>query len=258
MFLIKKIIGPLLFPLPIGSLLLLVGLALLWFSRKQKAGKVFVTSGTLLLLTLSYGLLTPLTLRPLERKYPPLLTASALSTPEAPIKWVVVLGGGGVYNPQQPSSSQLSAASLARLSEGIRIQRQIPNSKLILSEGSYYQLLPIGDVMARVAQDLGVAPESIVIERESHDTEGQAELIHPLVGGDRFILVTSASHMPRSMALFTKRGMAPLAAPTDFSTLSSETLRPSLFYPNAGELRKVELAIHEYLGLAWGRLRGKL
>src|SRR5688572_5155810 len=119
MFLIKKILGPLLFPLPIGSLLLLVGLALLWFSRKQKAGKVFVTSGTLLLLALSYGLLTPLTLRPLERKYPALLSASALSTPEAPIKWVVVLGGGGVYNAQQPSSSQLSAASLARLSEGI-------------------------------------------------------------------------------------------------------------------------------------------
>jgi uncharacterized SAM-binding protein YcdF (DUF218 family) len=258
MFLFKKIIGPLLFPLPLGSLLLLVGLGLLWFTRKQKAGKVFVTTGTLLLLALSYGLLTPIALRPLERRYPALLTASSVSTPEAPVKWVVVLGGGGSYNPQQPSSSQLSGASLARLSEGIRIHRQIPDSKLILSEGNYYQMTAIGDVMAKVAQDLGVSPEAMVIERDSHDTEGQAELIHPIVGSDRFILVTSASHMPRSMALFTKQGMQPIAAPTDFSSLSSETLRPSLFYPNAGELRKIELAMHEYLGLVWGKLRGKL
>lgn len=260
MFLLKKIIGPLLFPLPIGLLLLVVGLGLLWFTRKQKAGKIFVSVGTLLLLSLSYGVLAPLTLRPLERRYPPLLTTAAVSTPESPIKWVVVLGGSGVQSPLVPSSSQLSAASLSRLTEGIRLHRQIPNSKLVLSEGNIFESGAIADVMAMMAQDLGVPADSMVLERQSYDTEAQAELILPIVGQDRFILVTSASHMPRSMGLFRKLGMNPIAAPTDFSTSGNETesLRPSLFYPRTGELRKAELAIHEYMGLAWGKLRGKL
>ncbi|HKO96124.1 MAG TPA: ElyC/SanA/YdcF family protein [Pyrinomonadaceae bacterium] len=258
MFLFKKIIGPLLFPLPIGSLLLLVGLAMLWFTKKQKAGKLFVSAGAVLLLSLSFGLLSPFTLRPLERRYQPLLSTDGVSTPESPVKWIVVLGGGGSYSSRLPSSSQLSAASLVRLSEGIRLQRQIPNSKLLLSEGNVFQSGAIADVMSTVAQDLGVAPDSIAVERQSNDTESQAELIRPMVGNDRFILVTSASHMPRSMALFRKLGMNPIAAPTDFSTQGNDTLRPSMFYPNTGELRKAELAIHEYLGLVWGKLRGKL
>ena len=258
MFLFKKIVGPLLFPLPVGSLLLLVGLGLLWFTKKQKAGKIFVTSGTFLLLSLSYGLLAPFTLKPLERRYAPLLSPASVHSPESPMKWVVVLGGGGFYSPQLPSGNQLSSASLARLHEGIRLQRQIPGSKLILSEGNIFQSGAIADLMGKAAQDMGVSADSMVLERQSSDTEGQAQMILPIVGQDRFILVTSASHMPRSMALFEKIGMNPIAAPTDFSYSATETLRPSLFYPSTRELRKAELAIHEYLGIAWGKLRGKL
>ena len=198
-----------------------------------------------------------MTLLPLERRYQPLLTTSSISTPEAPIKWIVVLGGGGASSAQLPSASQLSPASLARLVEGIRLQRQLPGSKLILSEGSIFESLPVADVMGSVAQELGVASDAVVLERQSQDTEGQAQLIRPMVGNDRFILVTSASHMPRSMALFRKVGLNPIAAPTDYSSSSRETLRPTSFYPNSRELRKAELAMHEYMGLAWAKIRGR-
>ncbi len=257
MFLFKKMVSPLLFPLPLASILLIVGLALLWFTQKQKAGKVLVTAGTFWLVSLSFGIFAPWTLAPLERQYQPLLTTS-FSTPEAPVKWIVVLGGGGSYNAQIPSASQLSPGSLSRVIEGIRLQRGLPGSKLIMSEGNIFDSVPVADIMGAVAQELGVATDAIVLERQSQDTEAQAQRIRPIVGNDRFILVTSAAHMPRSIALFRKVGLNPIAAPTDYNSYGGESLRPSSFYPSATKLRQAELTVHEYLGFAWAKMRGRI
>ena len=259
MFLLKKFISPLLLPVPFCSMLLIFGLITLWFTRRQKAGKLLVSTGALLLILFGYGVSTRWLLMPLERQYPPILAANSVTSQETqPIKWIVVLGGGGVYSSQLPSPSQLSSASLTRLIEGIRLHRQIPGSKLILSEGNIFDSGPVAEIMGTVAQDLGVGKDDLVLETQSQDTEAQAVLISPLVGTDRFFLVTSASHMPRSMRLFRKQGMNPIAAPTDFESLSSESWVPSTLYPSAGGLRKAELAVHEYLGLAWAKLRGKI
>jgi len=259
MFLLKKLISPLLLPVPFCSVLLIFGLILLWSGRRQKAGKLFVSTGALLLILLGYGVSTRYLLMPLESRYPPILTATAVTSQDAqPVKWIVVLGGGGVYSSQLPSPSQLSNASLARLIEGIRLHRQIPGSKLILSEGNIFDSGPVAEVMGRVAQELGVGRDDLVLETQSQDTEAQAAMILPLIGTERFFLVTSAAHMPRSMGLFRKLGMNPIAAPTDFGSLSPESWRPSAFYPSAGGLRKAELAVHEYVGLAWAKLRGKI
>ncbi|HVQ36353.1 MAG TPA: ElyC/SanA/YdcF family protein [Pyrinomonadaceae bacterium] len=240
-------------------MLLIVGFVLLWSTRRQKAGKLFVTIGGLLLIFLGYGISTNWLLKPLERQYQPILRVESLTAqnPE-PIKWIVVLGGGGSFSSQLPSPSQLSNASLTRLIEGIRLHRQLPGSKLILSEGNIFESGPVGEIMGQVAQDLGVDKADLVMETQSQDTEAQATLMLPLVGSERFILVTSASHMPRSMALFRKQGLNPIAAPTDFESVSAESWRPSALYPSAGGLRKAELAIHEYVGLAWAKLRGKI
>jgi uncharacterized SAM-binding protein YcdF (DUF218 family) len=258
MFLFKKLVGPLLFPLPLASFLLLLGLALLWFTRRQKAGKLLVSAGTFWLVSMSFGIFAPWTLVPLERQYQPLLTTASITTPETPVKWIVVLGGGGAYSAQIPSASQLSPATLARLIEGIRLQRQLPGSKLILSEGNIFDSVPVADLMGSVAQELGVASDAMILERQSQDTEGQAQLVRPMVGNDRFILVTSAAHMPRSIALFRKVGLNPIAAPTDYGSYGGDGLRPSSFYPTANKLRKAELAMHEYMGLAWAKIRGRI
>lgn len=259
MFLFKKIIGPLLLPMPFCLLLIIVGLILLWSTRRQKAGRLLVSAGSLLLLFFGYGISTKWLLGPLERQHPPVFNVSSFTSQDGqPIKSIIVLGGGGSYSSQLPSPSLLSNASLTRLLEGVRLQRQIPGSKLILSEGTIFGSGPVAIVMGKVAEDLGVRKEDLVLETQSQDTESQAALILPLVGTEPFFLVTSAYHMPRSMALFRKAGMNPIAAPTDFESLSGDSWTPSALYPSAGGFRKAELAVHEYLGLTWAKLRGKI
>jgi len=96
MFLLKKFISPLLLPVPFCSMLLIFGLITLWFTRRQKAGQLLVSTGALLLILLGYGVSTRWLWMPLERQYSPILTANSVTSQEAqPIKWIVVLVGGG-------------------------------------------------------------------------------------------------------------------------------------------------------------------
>lgn len=254
MFLFKKIVAPLFFPLSLCLEVLLVGIFLLWFTRRQKAGKIIVSIGVVFLIALSYGAASEMLLRPLENKYAPLTDVSAISD----IKWVVVLSGGHSPDPNRPITGQLSDASLVRLAEGIRIHRELPQSKLILSGGAVFSTITEAKVMADVAIALGVDAKNLILESESKDTKDQARLIQKIVGDNRFILVTSASHMPRSMALFQKKGMRPIPAPIGHQIKEKQKLTPAMFFPNAGRIEKMERAFYEYLGLAWARLRGQI
>lgn len=254
MFLVKKIVAPLFFPIPLCIEVLLLGLFFLWFTRKQKAGKIFVSAGTVLLATLSYDGISGMLLKPLEYKYPPLLRLESVSD----VKWVVVLGGGHRSDPQVPVTSQLSGVSTARLVEGIRLYNMLPGSKLILSGGSAFDPVPNAKVLADLALAIGVDNQDLALEQVSKDTKDQARLIKEIVGNDRFILVTSASHMLRSMTLFQKLGMKPIPAPTDHLVKERQGMGPGMFFPSAGGLSKAERAFREYLGLAWAKLRGQI
>jgi len=254
MFLFKKIIAPLFFPLSLCLEILIVGIFLLWFTRRQKTGKIIVTIGVATLVALSYGVASEILLRPLEYKYPPMTDISAVSD----VKWVVVLSGGHSPDAQLPVTGQLSEASLVRLIEGIRIHRKLPKSKLILSGGGAFSEATAAKVMAAVAVALGMDAQDLVLESESKDTKDQARLIHKVVGDSQFILVTSASHMPRSMALFLKKRMNPIPAPIGHRIKEMQKITPAMFFPSAGRIEKTERAFYEYLGLAWARLRGQI
>ena len=89
-FLLKKIVGSFFQPIPLCLFLLLLGLAFMIFTRKKKTGKVLVCAGTLVLAIFSYGGVSDLFIRPLERQYPPISDFQSLKG----VKWVVVLGGG--------------------------------------------------------------------------------------------------------------------------------------------------------------------
>ena len=94
----------------------------------------------------------------------------------------------------------------------------------------------------------------MIIEDESKDTKDHPKFIQKIVGNDRFVLVTSASHMPRSIALFKKHGMNPIPAPTDYLVKERQGgISPDMFFPGADGLRKAERVVHEYFGLAWNR-----
>lgn len=254
MFLFKKIVAPLFFPLSIILEILIVGVFLLWFTRRQKTGKMVVFAGVLLLALFSYGSIADICLKTLEDKYPPLMDLHQFSD----VKLVVVLGGGHNSDQKLPVTSQISESSLSRLVEGIRIHKLLPKSKLILSGGGVFDPVPEAKVMAGIAKVMGIGENRLVLEELSKDTKDQARLIHKIVDDERFVLVTSASHMPRSMALFQKSGMKPIPAPADYLVKERQRANPGVFFPNAGSLRKMERVFYEYLGLGWAWLRGQI
>jgi uncharacterized SAM-binding protein YcdF (DUF218 family) len=250
MFLMKKIVSRLLFPMPLTLELLLVGLFLLWFTRRQRAGKVFITCGMGLLLGLSNSFTSNALLRPLEHRYPALLVAPTGAGAPA-VGFILVLGGGGNNDPDVPITSNLTPGQMVRLIEGVRLYREIPGSKLILSEVT---ASPEG--MTNVAKALGVKPEDILHLSFARDTEEESRQVAPIVGSQRFILVTSAVHMPRAMRFFQSRGLQPIAAPTDHLA-PRKRLGVDDAFPDGYYLFKSKTAWYEYLGLAWQTLKAK-
>jgi len=262
MFILKKIISAFLFPLPFSLLLSFLGLYLLWFTTKQRAGKIVVSVGLVILTLFSYRVIADKLLRPLERQYDAFeMNDSSSLTPiiknEDSIKFVVVLGGGHTSDPELPLISQIGKGSLVRLIEGIRIYRKYPGAKLLLSGGNVHDPVSEAEIMARVAMEIGIPERDIILESESKDTRDEALFIKPIVGSEPFVLVTTASHIPRSMALFKKLGMNPIPSPIGHSVRDRQGLHYYSFFPNTGNLFKTELAIHEYLGLTWAKLRGQ-
>jgi len=254
MLLFKKIVALFFFPLSICLEILLLGLFYLWFTQRQKAGKILVSIGVILLATISYGAVSGIFLRSLESKYVPITDTSAFQD----VKWVVVLGGGHFTDPKLPITDQLSAASIVRLIEGIRLHNKLSNSKLLLSGGSVFSSTSEANIMAKMAMVLGIEEKELVLESESKDTKDQARFIKNIIGNSRFILVTSASHMARSMALFQSRGMNPIPAPTGYQVKKIQKINPSMFFPSAKGIDKMERVVYEYLGIAWARLRGQI
>ena len=98
---------------------------------------------------------------------------------------------------------------------------------------------------------LGVPAQDIVLDRKSKNTEEEAVFIFPTVGKAPFVLVTSASHMPRAMGLFRKLGMNPIAAPTDYLAKGHRSWEPDTVFPGYYGLYESERAVYEYLGITW-------
>ena len=255
MFLFKKLLAPFLMPVPFCLALLLLGLLLLWLTRRQRAGRWLATLGAVALLLLGYGAVSGRLLATLERRHAPVADASAAA---GRVRWVVVLGGGSSADEGLPAVMRLSEGTLARLVEGVRLQRQLPGSRLLLSGGSVFGSDADAETMRALAVGLGVDPSTLDLDGVSPDTETQAEVVRARLGTEEFYLVTSASHMPRSLALFRKAGTNPLPAPTHFLTQRDRGLSPGDFFPSAGGLRRAEAVAYEYLGLAWAKVRGKI
>jgi uncharacterized SAM-binding protein YcdF (DUF218 family) len=251
MFLFKKIVSQFFFPMPLCLFLCFTGLALLWWTKKQKAGRVLVSIGVLFLTALSCQPVADTLLAPLERKYPPYVKGNS-----PPVKYVVVLGGGHNSDPSLPAMSQIGDESLKRLAEGIRIQRENPGSKLLLSGGGWLDPVPNAKVLEYAAELLGVSSDLILLETESKDTEEEASLIKNLVKTNSFVLVTSANHMPRSMSIFSRQGLRPEPAPTDH-LVKANCRELDRFFPSSRYLRRSERVFYELMGSGWGKLTGR-
>lgn len=254
-FYLAKLFWALAQPLNLAIVLLLAALAAASFGwrRLTVAGSVLA----FLILALSaWTSAGSLMLNPLEERYP---------RPPAPghVDGIVVLGGGfeaavnlarGGYELNRAGDRFVEAAVLAR---------RYPDARIVISGGLGAVLLDGEEdatTAARLLAALGVAPTRLVLEDRSRDTYENAlfskELAKPQPG-ETWLLVTSAFHMPRSMALFGKAGFAVLPWPVDYRTSGREGV--GLFTDNAADaLHNTTMALREWIGLTAYWLSGRI
>ncbi|EOW1327454.1 envelope biogenesis factor ElyC [Klebsiella aerogenes] len=250
LFTLKKVFGGMLLPLPLLLLLMAVGIALLWRSRFQKTGKTVVTLSWLLLALLSLQPVADGLLKPIEKSYPTWRGGKS-------VEYVVVLGGGYTWNPQWAPSSNLINNSLPRLAEGIRLWRENPGAKMIFT-GAAARSNPVStaEAGARVAESLGVPRSAIIVLDRPKDTEQEAAEVKKAIGSAPFLLVTSASHLPRAMIFFRHAGLNPLPAPANQLAVESALNPWERVLPSPYWLMHSERAIYETLGRGWQWLKG--
>ncbi len=249
---LKKLLAACLLPYPLALSLLVLGLALLWFSaQRQRLGRILSSLGLLILLLGGYDVFSGPLIDPLERDYQP-LSPAALAALNPPPVAIMVLGSGFRPNPEVPPNDRLSGNGLVRLTEGVRLAQLLPGARLIVSDG-----LGQGEALAETATIMGVPRQRIVLEARSEDTSDEVALLTPLVGTAPFLLVTSAAHMRRSMAMCRKRGLHPIPAATDFAGAAAPWT-PGKLLPNASGFYRTDNALHEWIGLWWSRLRGTI
>lgn len=257
-FIIKSLIYHLIFPVSLCIELLLAGVFILWFLKKKRLGNILIISGLILLVLFSTYSFPSFLLQRLENKYPP-MTDSDISSKYSDIRYIVVLGGGISYSEGLPITSQFYPSSLVRIAEGMRLYFQLNKNrnyvKLIVSGGGHYSVTS-AELMARLSEEFGIKKEDIIIEKDSFTTYHEAINIKPMVKDERFFLVTSAGHMPRSMALFKNIGLHPIAVPTDHCV--DEDKEHDWLLPSADNLKKMELASYEYFGFIKEKLAGHM
>lgn len=251
LFYTKKLISAFLLPLPFSLLWMLLGILFI-LTQTDRLRNICFIIGFVILSVFSFNPVATALLNHLQNQYAPLINPPADATE------IVVLGGGVSGGKNYPPNLTLGTASLSRLVEGIRlfklIQKNHPDAKLILSGGRVFLAPSVAGKMKNTAVMLGVDEKNIILENGSEDTHQEALYLQKIIGNARFILVTSAYHMPRSMDLFQAQGMHPIAGPTQFLGYRDES---TLWYiPTTSALILSDIAIHEYLGILWAKWQG--
>lgn len=250
MFTIKKIIATLLMPLPSVLILSFIGLYLLWFTRNLKLGRTVLSFSWIFLFIFSFQPFSTSVLSSFEREYSP------YTPKDEPVKYVMVLGSSHVLDSALPLSSQINSAALMRLNEGIRILRTHPSAKLLLTGYESNSGISNARMLAKMALDLGVPKTKLLLLETPKDTYEEAKRAALFIKKEPFILVTSASHMPRAIELFNKMGLSPIPAPTNFLAQTEINQFWDKYSPKPQYLMQTQLAWHETLGCLWRKIVG--
>ena len=192
-------------------------------------------------------------IRPLEDRFP------RQDAAKGPVTGIVVLGGAigrgrGEVTMNGSGARMTKAAEIARLHPQARIvfTGGAPN---LISQATYTE----SDAARQFFTELGLDPARLTFENESRNTWENALFTRRLVApkpGERWLLVTSAWHMPRAMGVFRKAGFAIEAFPTDYwsSGESDDFLSPYTRAPRALEV--ADNSFKEWVGLVVYRLVG--
>ncbi|GAB0109422.1 YdcF family protein [Pseudoalteromonas distincta] len=242
MFVIKKMIGGLLMPLPLFGLF--ACLILLLAFRGRKPALFLSTLSLIVLLALSTPFIANLII---QNNEPTSLAFNVLKHPR--IDKIVVLGCDINPNSALSSNNQLGNCALTRLVEGVKLAKYYPNAELIVSGGGYQNTTNSG-LMHQTAISLGVNRSRIFQNPKAMDTSEEAKLLASKLVDFKVALVTSVLHMPRAKDLFNAQGIEVITAATDYHNFAALPWSKQ-FIPNAQALLVVTQYSHEVVGNIW-------
>lgn len=253
-FTASKTIGYLLLP---SNFLIALGLfgAILLLTRFARAGRRLMVASLVLLAICAYSPLANFVLYPLESRFPK--WDGSRGEPDG----IIVLGG--------PLDADLSAAhgvpvlagAADRIIGAATLAQRYPKARIVYTGGSPNLLhndAKEADYATALFQGLGIEKSRLTMERQSRNTKENAEFSKQIVQpkpGERWLLVTSAYHMPRSIGLFRKAGFPVEAYPVDWKVGTREDLFKCYVVANDG-LQLVDTGVREWLGLIAYRISG--
>jgi len=237
-------------PFNLFLLLFFASVGIFIFKRENvRHLKLMVVTMSVWLLAISTPTLPGLILRSLERHYTPVMTKEL--SDETTAYHIIVLGGGHGFDDHLPPNSLLSRNALGRLAEGIRLHRQLPNSKLVFSGFSASGRTTQAEMLMQTAQLLGVDVNSTILQNEPENTYEEAKIYSERFGRSHpLILVTSAAHMPRAVKVFRHFGLDPIPSPTNYRLKGSWGSR-WIGLPALDNMVIMREGIYEYAALIW-------
>jgi len=253
MFFFGKLLWALLQP---GNLLLLclgAGVLLVLFSRDRR-GRLLIGLAALGFVVLAVTPVGPVSLLVLEQRFP--------RPPRLPerIDGILVLGGAVDPRLSLTYGETVFNGSAARVLAAVALARRHPEARLLLvgGEGSF---APVGFAEARATlgfvTEEGIAPARVTLEERSRSTHENAlyakEIIRPQQN-ERWVLVTSAYHMPRAVASFAAVDWPVIPYPVDFKIDPRTGLRANFNLLDG--LDATTIAGKEWAGLVGYRLMG--
>lgn len=227
-FFLKKFITFFIEPFGMILTLFIVGLYFLYMNKYAKA-KIFISLTFVVMFIFSYQPFSSFLVKNLENSY---LKYNYMHK----VKYIHVLGGDDGK----------------RVIEGIIIHNKISGSKLVFTGYAGDNNITSAKKNEDLALALGVKKEDIILGESPRDTKEEAIFMKELLQNEPFILVTSATHMLRSMTLFKSFGLNPIAAPTDFH---ASEFKGFLIAPGLGELNNSSISMHEYFGILWSKIK---
>ena len=249
MFLFGKLLTMLLLPTALMVECVLLGLLL----HRRPIGRALLVAGAG---ALTLCLLLPVDawiIRPLEDRFP------AATTLPGAVDGIVVLGGAIDDLTSEDRGTPVLNSAANRMTSFVALARHYPKAKLVFTGGS-------GDIVqgvtneakfaAILCEQLGLPPDRITFENRSRTTRENAvdtaALVRPLPG-ERWLLLTSASHMPRAVGVFRRVGWTVLPFPVGYQSRDHITG----YAQSLGQkLAVLDWATHEWIGLVTYRLRG--
>jgi uncharacterized SAM-binding protein YcdF (DUF218 family) len=254
-FVLSKTLG--FFALPSNVLMAigLVGLILLCTRFRRLASWLVLTS-LVLIAFFGYSPLGNILILPLEQRFPPWNPA------QGPPDGIVVLGGAIAPDISIARGTVALDDAAERITATVELARRYPNARIVFSGGTgslRFDAPAEAPLAVKELEALGVPHDRITAEEQSRNTIENAvfsRLVAQPKPGERWLLVTSALHMPRAIAAFRAAGFPVEAYPVDWRTRGPvDATRP--FDVLTGGLAMTDIAVHEWVGLFVYRLTGR-